>query len=212
MQLTKNFYGAVIMMSIYLVRHGKDEEGFRGGWSQRGLIDEGIQQSKKLGEYLKQNYEEYRIDRIISSDLNRALETAKYIGESLELPIERSKEWRETNNGVLAGMPNDEADRKYPGLYFNSLGMDERYPGGESPIENFTRIKKAFQNLCKQQIDGNHQENVLVVTHGGVINIIYHILKKIEWTNKNKFFQAANTSIHQIEFVLDGVISHFHCR
>ncbi|MNY56617.1 hypothetical protein D3C86_1927170 [compost metagenome] len=28
-------------MSIYLVRHGRDDEGYRGGWSQRGLNTEG---------------------------------------------------------------------------------------------------------------------------------------------------------------------------
>lgn len=36
-------------MAIYFVRHGQDEEGYRGGWSQRGLIDEGIRQAEKLG-------------------------------------------------------------------------------------------------------------------------------------------------------------------
>lgn len=133
-------------MSIYLIRHGKDEEKFRGGWSQRGLIQEGIQQSKKLGEYLKTYKEDYNIQRIITSDLKRAVETAKYIGDALQLPVEKSKDWRETNNGILAGMPNDEADKRFPGLYFNSLKMDERYPGGESPIENFTRIKKIFDD------------------------------------------------------------------
>lgn len=29
-------------MRIYLVRHGMDNEGYRGGWSQRGLVAEGI--------------------------------------------------------------------------------------------------------------------------------------------------------------------------
>ncbi|GAA0303591.1 hypothetical protein GCM10008924_21710 [Gracilibacillus halotolerans] len=47
------------------------------------------------------------------------------------------------------------------------------------------------------------QDNVLIVTHGGVINIIYHILQDIEWTNKNKLFPAFNTSIHKIELVKD---------
>lgn len=191
-------------MTIYLVRHGKDEDGFRGGWSQRGLIEEGIQQSKKLGKYLRENHKDFNINRIISSDLRRALETSKYIGDSLQLPIEQSKDWRETNNGVLAGMPNVEANNKYPGLYFNSLRMDERYPGGESPIENFTRIKRVFEGVSTEQIKKNHQENVLIVTHGGVINIIYHILKGKEWTNKNKPFSTSNTSIHKIELVKEN--------
>jgi len=42
---------------------------------------------------------------------------------------------------------------------------------------------------------------MLVVTHGGVINMIYHIIKKKKWTNKNTFFPIWNTSIHRIEYV-----------
>lgn len=198
------------------MRHGKDEEGFRGGWSQRGLVAEGIQKSYRLGKYLRENHKDFNITRIISSDLKRALDTSKFIAESLQLPIEKSKEWRETNNGLLAGMPNDEANEKFPGLYFNRLRMDERYPGGESPIENFTRIRSVLEKTLADQISGNHRENVVIVTHGGVINIVYHILKEIEWTNKNRFFPIFHTSIHKIEFVKnkwkitqENVVDHF---
>lgn len=191
-------------MTIFLIRHGKDEDGFRGGWSQRKVVEEGIQQSKKLGAYLKKHKEEFNIHRIISSDLARAFETAEYISDALQLPIEKSKVWRETNNGMLAGMPNDEANKKFPGLYFNILRMDERYPGGESPNENFKRIKKTFEDICKEQIKSNGKENVLVVTHGGVISIIYHIVKKKEWTNKNKPFPASNTGVHRIDYIKEN--------
>lgn len=187
-------------MAIYLVRHGRDEDEYRGGWSERGLIDEGIQQSEKLGQYLFESNHLYNIKRIISSDLKRAFETASIVGKKLSISVTSSESWRETNNGVLAGMPNDIANEKYPGLYFSSLRMDEKYPGGESPIENFMRIEKTFNDLCNEHINKNNNESVVIVTHGGVINIIYHILKGIEWTNKNKFFPASNTSIHMIDF------------
>lgn len=188
-------------MAIYLVRHGKDEEGYRGGWSNRGLIDEGVRESEKLAQYLSDHNQLYNIQEIRSSDLRRALMTAEIVAQKLGLHVIRSEKWRETNNGVLAGMPNETASEKYPGLYFSSLRMDERYPGGESPIENYMRIEEAFNELCGEQIDNNHDKNILVVTHGGVINIVYHILKNIRWTNKNKFYPASNTSIHRIEQV-----------
>ncbi|WP_302476272.1 hypothetical protein [Paenibacillus sp. DCT19] len=34
-----------IILKIHLVRHGADEDGYRGGWSQRGLVEEGIIQA-----------------------------------------------------------------------------------------------------------------------------------------------------------------------
>jgi broad specificity phosphatase PhoE len=185
-------------MEIVLVRHANDEDGFRGGWSKRGLITEGFEQSRLLGEYLRNNKDLYNIKTIISSDLNRALQTANEVAKNLYLPITKSIEWRETNNGELAGMPNSEAERKYPGLYFSSLRMEERYPGGESPLENFNRIKNTFNNLCEDIVNQKIDSNVLVLTHGGVINIIYHILNNKEWTNKNKSYPVTNTSLHRI--------------
>lgn len=187
-------------MAIYLIRHGADEEGFRGGWSQRGLVVEGYRQSEKLGAYLKENQSGFPIHRIVSSDLQRALDTANEIAGFLKLPVESSDHWREMNNGVIAGMPNEIVSERFPGLYFSSLRMDERYPGGESPLEFYSRIQDTFKRLCEEQISKNHLENVMIITHGGVINIVYHLLKGLEWTNKNKSFPASNTGMHKVEY------------
>lgn len=70
-------------MKIILVRHGMDEEGYRGGWSQRGLIEEGITQSERLGDYLHHHLEQYNINTVISSDLPRAVQTAKELEKGL---------------------------------------------------------------------------------------------------------------------------------
>lgn len=186
-------------MAIYFVRHGVDDEGYRGGWSQRGLNVEGYRQSEKLGCYLKDNQSTYQIHRIVSSDLQRALDTANEIANFLNLSVESSNQWRETNNGVIAGMPNEIVNERFSGLYFSSLRMDERYPGGESPLEFYLRIEETFKRLCEEQSTKNHLENVIIVTHGGVINVVYHILKGLEWTNKNNSFPTSNTGIHKVE-------------
>lgn len=104
-------------MVIYLVRHGKDDENYRGGWSDLGLLEEGVNQSKLLADYLDNNKERYKIDTLISSDLRRAAETSSEISAKLNIPIRFLSEWRETNNGRLAGMLNTEALEKYPGLF-----------------------------------------------------------------------------------------------
>ena len=72
--------------------------------------------------------------------------------------------------------------------------MDEAYPNGESPNEFYLRIKKWFSGvICNYH---NAKSNVLVVTHGGVINVVYHLVKGIEWNNKSRMFKAGNCSIH----------------
>lgn len=190
-------------MKLLLVRHGKDEEGVRGGWSSFDLTDEGRNQALKLAEYLLKNKDLFCVKHIVSSDLPRAMSTAKFIAEKLEIPIIKETTLREMNNGDLAGMPNNLAEAKYPGLYFNTLGMNERYPNGESPLDFYNRIQNWFVDFLSQKHEMN--DNILVVTHSGVINILYHIVKNIEWNNQNKSFKVENCSLH----VLDIQTMHF---
>lgn len=102
-------------------------------------------------------------------------------------------------------MLNSEALEKYPGLFFNTLRMDEQYPGGESPIEFYNRIKKSYDELCNEIINGEIGPNVMLVTHGGVINVIYHIVNGLEWTNKSSgLCKAVNTGMHIIKYTTEG--------
>lgn len=181
-------------MRIVFVRHGKDDDKYRGGWSSLDLIPEGIEQAKKLANHLAENRMEYNITRIISSDLPRTMTTASYISAELGLPVLEEPQIRETNNGDLAGMLNDEALVRFPGLFFSSLEMDEPYPNGESPNEFYARIKTWFENFLVEYQNTN--SNTLVVTHSGVINVIYHIVRKMDWSNKGRTFKVSNCSIH----------------
>ena len=189
-------------MNVYLVRHGDDDERYRGGWSNLPLIAKGIDKSKKLAEYLVSNQNNsIKTDRIISSDLKRASMTADIINEKLGVDIKYDERLRENNNGFLAGMLNEEAIKKYPNAFFSSLKYDERFPGGESPKEFFHRIRKDFFDIIKENKD---VENLMIVTHAGVISIICHIIGKKRWSNKNKSLKIPKTSITKIEINKDS--------
>ena len=180
-------------MNILFVRHGKDSDQHRGGWSQLDLLPEGKREAKTLADYLVQHKEDYHFTKMITSDLKRAETTATILVEALQLPLEKESSLRETNNGDLAGMLNSEADQKFPRLYFRSIAMDEHYPNGESPREFYQRIKTWFQRFLQE--NNNSDETQIVVTHGGVINIIYHLVNQIEWTNKSNLFHVKHCSI-----------------
>lgn len=184
-------------MKIIFVRHGKDDENYRGGWSSLGLVPEGIEQVKQLANHMREKNAEYGIMKVVTSDLPRAKETVDILAGELGQSVVTDERLREADNGELAGMPNTEALEKYPGLFWSSLKMDECYPNGESPMQFFTRIKiwfEAFLNECKD-VEGN----VLVVTHGGVINIVYYLVKGLEWSNTKKFVPVGNCSIHVLD-------------
>ena len=161
-------------MNLLFVRHGKDSDQHRGGWSQLDLLPEGKRKAKMLADYLERHKEDYHFTKIITSDLKRAETTAIILAKALQLPLEKESNLRETNNGDLAGMLNSEADQKFPHLYFRSLAMDEHYPNGESPREFYQRIKTWFELFLKE--NHNSDETQIVVIHGGVLNIIYHLV------------------------------------
>ena len=50
-------------MKVIFVRHGKDDNKYRGGWSKIDLIPEGIEQAKQLANHMKENSQEYHIQR-----------------------------------------------------------------------------------------------------------------------------------------------------
>jgi broad specificity phosphatase PhoE len=157
-------------------------------------VADGITQAKQHAHHISKKREYYQITKLISSDLQRTLTTASYLSEALGLPIQKEPILRETNNGVLAGMLNAEALVRYPGLFFSSLKMDEPYPGGESPNQFFDRIKNWFLSFIDQ--NKNADGNILIVTHGGVIRIIYHLVNNIPWSNKAQIYKADHCSIH----------------
>ncbi len=184
-------------MKIIFVRHGKDDDSYRGGWSSLDLTPEGVLQAEKLAKHLDENKNSCNISHIITSDLQRAFTTAEIIANKLNIPVLKDAKLREINNGSLAGMLNSEADILYPELYFSSLAINEKYPNGESPVEFYERIKLWLNNFVAEH--KNDTENIMVITHGGVINIIYHLVKGIEWSNKNKSFDIPNCSMHILD-------------
>lgn len=165
-------------MKFIFIRHAKDDQNYRGGWSNLDITKEGKEQALKLENYLEENEEKFQLKKIISSDLKRAVSTANIINEKMKLHIELDKNLREMNNGDLAGMLNEEALEKYPGVFFNTLEINEKYPNGESPLEFYNRIKTWLFNAIKQY--KNYDGNIIIVTHAGVINIIYYIVKNLE--------------------------------
>ena len=182
-------------MIIYLVRHGKDDDTVRGGWSQHPLTPEGIKQTEKLAERLAENI---AIGHIYSSDLCRAMQTAEIIANKIKLPVISLPQFRETNNGDLAGMKNDIALVRYPGLFWNQLGWEQCYPGGESPKEFYERIATAWRDFSKKII--SQSEDVMLVTHGGVIHVILSIVEKRSYSNTEKLRNIGYAEIIKLSY------------
>ena len=176
---------------VYLMRHGADPSDRYGGWSTYGLTEKGKEQVHTAKHHLRNK----GITRIYASDLPRAKETAEIVASDLSVEITFLPEFRESNNGLLAGMLKTEAAEKYPGLYWSALQWTEAWPGGESPEQFFHRIKNAWNEFKKQIGD----ETVLLVSHGGVMNVILCLENGIPYTNKETRFQIHDAEIVRID-------------
>lgn len=183
-------------MTIYLVRHGKDDDSVRGGWSNHGLSPIGAEQVYELAK--KVTAANMDINRIYSSDLQRAVETAEILSNYLKCPIEYDIGLREADNGDLAGMKNELANKKFPGLYWSALSYNECYPNGESPEMFFRRVKSAWLELKNNRLKRTSKD-ALVVTHGGVIEVILCIENGITFSNKARRFSVPHAQLIPIE-------------
>lgn len=183
-------------MICYLARHGKDDDTVRGGWSQTPLSNEGLRQAKVLASFVQRS--DWDIKQIYSSDLPRAMQTAEAVANQLQLPVIPMQEFREVNNGDLAGMKNELAGRLYPGLYWNTLDWEQQYPGGESPREFYERIRRAWDAFQKEILE--RSENVLLVTHGGVIHVILSIVNGMAYSNKAPQRKIGNAELLALEY------------
>ena len=81
-------------------------------------------------------------------------------------------------------MDNGLANELYPNLYWRKLAWEQHYPNGESPKEFYERVKAAWEKL----INSNHK-SIILVTHGGVINVIMHLVNGVEYSNKNNTYK-----------------------
>ncbi len=112
-------------MNIYLVRHGQKMEDDKNHESLE-LTDRGFIQADIVGKRLKN----YNIDKIYSSNMKRAIQTAETINNHLNVEITISNDIREIHMGVCDTKGWAYLQEKYPDFIkeFNKHETDLRYP------------------------------------------------------------------------------------
>jgi broad specificity phosphatase PhoE len=157
----------VIVTRILLARHGETEwNAVRRvqGWTDIPLSVTGQAQAKALAQRLSR----FPLTAVYSSDLGRAVETARPAADSLGLLVQPLPELREKSFGDWEGLTQIDLERDYPDLwrrYHVERDFEALVPGGETWPEVHTRL-----SLVLRQILAAHpgpEETVLLVGHGG---------------------------------------------
>lgn len=174
---------------LYLIRHALDDERFVGSWSDVSILESEKSKVEEQAKYIKENL---KISKIYSSDIKRALETAEIINKELNLEIIKDSNLREQNKGIITGKLKETLPKEELDLLTNQQ-IDTKFPEGETLIDLYNRIKDYLEEMKK------YENNSLVVTHRGVINMIYFILNDIPLDMDKKKFNVDHLSIHELD-------------
>lgn len=150
-------------MKVYVVRHGQSLSnltGLRNGQRDVPLTDKGYKDAAKAGEKIR----DVKFDRIFSSDLIRAIETAKTAIPGCS--PEQYSDLREIDIGALSGHTAEEGRAMYGEQYDINNKINNFVPfGGENQEMIFNRIASFMKFL-----EGlNDCENVAVFAHNGSV-------------------------------------------
>ena len=157
---------------LVLIRHCETDSNALGvvqGPKDVPLSARGLRQTHLVGDYVNRNYS---IDRMLSSDRSRCVDTARSIG----VPLSTTPLLRELDFGEWEGRKWSDVRAETPELARQLLAADPAFvaPGGESYSSYSTRVEQVIADNKLHELS----ETVAVVTHDGVIrSLIAGILR-----------------------------------
>ena len=196
---------------LLLVRHGQstwNREHRIQGQLDPPLSAEGRRQAMHVARRLAHR----PLAGFYSSDLKRAFETADAISEAVAARPSPSMGLREIYLGAWEGLTTEELAQRFPAewaLWTEEPSWDV-VPGGEGSVPFEARVNSELDSILARHPHGD----VLVVTHGGVIQVALH--RVVGRPNHGLFpFRIENASISVIEkrngrFVVSGVNDTSH--
>ncbi|MBV8658412.1 MAG: histidine phosphatase family protein [Burkholderiales bacterium] len=187
--------------SILLIRHG--ETAWNSVRRLQGHIDiplnpEGERQAHALGRILAHD----DLSAVISSDLQRALQTAQaVVGHHHKLTVQTDPGLRERCYGAFEGLLYSEIMERYPTEYaqWQAREVDTVMPPGE-------RVAESFRQFYQRSIDSigawaarHAGQTIVIVAHGGVLECAYRAARGIS-LDSPRDFQVPNAGINRFTF------------
>jgi len=208
---------------LITVRHGQAEHNLANGDKSRiqftqeqnpqvdsELTELGRQQASQVAARLSST----KIHLAISSDLKRAVDTAKAIAKP-PLDVTRWRIVRERSLGDFEGIKESEkivrAQLTVEGAVEDRNLLTFRPPNGESVVDLMNRIK-TFLLFLQDKVVQLPQENptVLLVSHGLFLKELYHVLSLQKFSENiprkhQDEVQYQNTGLAQYTFVISSL-------
>ena len=155
-------------MKLYITRHGQsiDNENniIQGPDYNSVLSKQGEQDAKKLANKLYSELLNQEIHQVISSPLERAVQTAQIIADKLRVPVVYDKSLIEFNPGILTGS-KDYAINQYP-EYFN-IWNQRKDLDGIPGAEKGDNLQARALYFLERYFESSKDLVEIVISHAG---------------------------------------------
>ena len=186
---------------ILAVRHGETDwnrDTRIQGHTDIALNEHGQWQAQQLAQALRDE----PIAAFYASDLSRALATAQAVARWHNLPVSTHTGLRERCFGRFEGHTWADLETRWPE---DALAWRKRVPhfappGGESLLQLQTRVVAAVSELAAR----HPGEQVLMVAHGGVLDILYRAATRLE-LQAPRSWELTNTAINRLLWTPEGL-------
>ena len=185
---------------LCIVRHG--ETAWNAEHRVQGQLDVplnaiGTAQALAAAKVLSRE----KFDVIYSSDLSRARQTAEPTAGFLSSKIIFDKDLRERHYGIFERLTYAEVKVRYPEDYARFEAHDPEYAfrTGESLRDFSARCVSIISKIVEQ----NENRNILVFTHGGVLDKLYRFVTGLPLSAERNF-GIPNAGLNRVEVTPAG--------
>jgi len=184
------------MTELLLIRHAETDFNRQlrfQGHIDTPLNDAGQAQAERLAERLLDE----PLDLVVSSDLQRAQQTALPLVTRRRLPLRADTRWREQSFGVLEGLDAAGVRALHPDAWaaWQRHDADLAPAGGETYRDFHGRVWDALRALAAAHAGAR----VAVVTHGGVLDMVWRGLPALPLAGPRQC-AIPNTGLNRVRF------------
>jgi probable phosphoglycerate mutase len=185
---------------ILAVRHGEtawNVDTRIQGQLDIGLNDKGRWQARRVAAALAGE----GLEVVYASDLARAFETARAIGEAAGLEVRPDAGLRERHFGVFEGKTWAEIETHWPreSARWRARDLDFGPEGGETLRAFYARVVDAAGRLAA----AHPGQTIALVAHGGVMDCLYRAAVRIE-LGAPRTWQLGNAAVNRLLYTPQG--------
>jgi len=175
--------------TLLLVRHGETDWNRDHRWqghSDTPLNESGRRQALELAATLDPP------DRIYTSDLSRAVETAAILAARLGSPVVLDQRLRERGFGAWEGLTTPEIEERFAA----DLARWRAGEGaGAADAEAFAAFAERVGSFLDDVLASEAGKEVLVVAHGGTIRVIHALASGLDYVRDHRSIPAVDNCV-----------------